>query len=111
MIGALMLPMTRATAQVLEVLESNAIWTSRTSTTGLLPTDILDPALDTRMGRSNRSVNRSRNISRTHFDPSASRMDSPSDLIPGPHRLVNPRSASQYPIAFLDHLDPDLDLA
>ena len=111
MIGALMLPMTRATAQVLEVLESHAIWTRRISTTGLLPMDILDPALDTRMDRSNHSVNRSRNISRTRFDPSASHMDSPSDLIQEPPRLVNPRSESRCPIAFLGLLDLDLDLA
>jgi hypothetical protein len=72
--------------------------------------DILDPALDTRMDRSNHSVNRSRNISRTRFDPSASHMDSPSDSIPGHLLLVNLRSASQCQIAFLGHLDPDLDL-
>lgn len=92
-------------------LESHAIWIRNTSTTGLLPTDIQGRCHDTPKDRSSHSANRSRNISQIRFAPSASHMGSPSDLIPGPPRLVKLRLASQCPIASLGHLDPDLDLA
>jgi hypothetical protein len=100
--------MIRALARV---LENHAIWIRNTSTIGLLQTDTQGLCHDTQKGRSSHSANRSRNISQTHFDLSASHMGSPSDLIPGPPRLVKLHSASQCQIAFLGHLDLDPDLA